>query len=305
MIALRRSTGDQYIDEILRSFIAALKGELPGRIRGVSLSGSLANGSAVPGSDVDGLVLFKGRLADDEAARFTQIMRSCSRRADVLLDFLPKGEDALMAVGELPAKTASRTLISGDDPADPIPPMSVASYTHLMMRGSFSCMRHPRGSAKLLRYPLDFPDPESEFFGYERRGFRDVDGWRLPGTKALVNGLTLAASALVGIRTGHGVVSRRESVSAYRERIGDRWTGLLESIYDRCRAVWGYTVPDDLADRAELRQLCSQVLEFENHYLRVCQEHLTGQIAGNDPALREQARETMEQADIDSVSVGG
>jgi hypothetical protein len=302
-ISLLRSTGSSRIDEIVCSFIAALEAALPGRVRGISLSGSVANGTSVSGSDVDGLLVFKGALADEEAERFSQVARDCSRAAGVLLDFLPRGEDALIAQGELPAKRASRTLIYGEEPVNPIPPMSVETYTHLMMRGSFLCLQHVHGSTQTLRYPLDYPDPEGEFFGYERRGFRDLDGWRLPGTKALVNGLTLAASTIVGIRTGHGVVSRRESVTAYRERIGDQWTGLLEEIYDQCRTRWGYLVPEDAADRARLRRLCEQVLPFENHYLQVCREHLTRQLSGDDHAMREPAGETLRQLDFGDTAV--
>lgn len=295
-ITLLRSMGSPRVDEIVCSFIAALEAALPGRVRGTWLSGSVADGTAVSGSDVDGLVVFKGTLSDEEAERFSQVERDCSRAAGVLLDFLPKGEDALIAQGELPAKRASRTLAYGDDPAVPIPAMSVETYTHLMMRGSFTCLRHFRGSPRTLRYPLTSPDPEGEFLGYERRGFRDLDGWRLPGTKALVNGLTLAASTIVGIRTGHGVVSRRESVTAYRERIGDQWTGLIEEMYDWCRTRWGYQVPEDVADRAHLRRLCQHVLPFENYYLGVCRDHLTRQLS--DDALRCQALETMQRLDF-------
>lgn len=292
-VALLRSTGRPRIDEILGGFIAALEAALPGRVRGISLSGSVANGTAVSGSDVDGLILFKGTLDDDEAARFSQVARLCSRRSGLLLDFLPKGEDALVAQGELPAKRASRTLIYGEEPPIPVPAMPVEVYTHLMMRGSFQCLRHFRGSPETLSCPLAYPDPDGEFFGYEQRGLRDHGGWRLPGTRALANGLTLAASTLIGIRTGHGVVSRRESVSAYRERIGDQWSDLLEEIYVRCRSSWDYRVPDDAEGRARLRRLCERVLPFENHYLQMCREHLKRQLAGDDSTLREQARESM------------
>ena len=295
---LRRLTGDRQIDEIMRAFIGALEAALPNRILSVSLSGSMANGTAVAASDIDGVVVLGGSIADNDIARFAEIVQDCSLDAGVHLDFALRSQDALLSQGELPAKRASRTLIYGDDSSTAVPAMSIGQYILLVMRGSFSCLRHFRGLTGQLHYPLPYPDPEGEFFGYERRGYRSLTGWDEPGTKALVNGLTLASTTIVGIRTGHGVVSRHDSVTAYRERIGDRWSRLIESAYARCRAVWGYRVPRAPADRAELRRLCAQVPAFENYYLRVCHEHLRVELSSHDAGRRLQAQETLALLDF-------
>jgi hypothetical protein len=287
-IELVRSTGDWRIDEMLRGALGLLDSVMPDRIRSAYLTGSLADGTAIRSSDVDVLVVLKGSVSDDERGWLHRFRRYGSVLAGRFLDFVLEGEDKLFAEGRTPAKTASFVLVAGEETRDRWPAESDAECLHKLMRGSFFYLGHFRGSQGPLTYPLTYPDADGEFFGYERRGYHDPEGWISPGTKAFVGGMTLAASVIVAVRTGQLPVTKSQSQAAYRERIGDEWAPWLEALSAACRGAWSYRVPEAPSDRAQLRRLCERALDFENHYLRVSQQHLLAGLRGADEA--EQAR---------------
>ena len=104
--------GDPRIAGLLRAFIGALEQTFPSRVRAVYLSGSYVADTPTPASDIDGLVIFRGPLRDDERDGFVDLARCLSRSSGIHLDLVPRGEE-WFTVGEHPAKTASRLLIYG------------------------------------------------------------------------------------------------------------------------------------------------------------------------------------------------
>jgi len=275
-------------DRSLAEVLARLEAAFPDRVRSFYLSGSVVDLTSVGTSDIDGLVLLKDSATEEEHARFADVVRECSLSHRVLFDFALRGEMELLAEGELPAKKAARVLLAGEDIRDRIPEMPVEQYARLTMRGSLFYLRHMRGSQAPLRRPLTYPDADGEFFGYERDGLRGLHGWSGSGTKALLGGLTLAATTLVAIQAGVGVASRRESVLAYSALVGGEWSAFLLEVYARCRGEWGYLIPESSADRAQLREMCRRVVAFENHYVSVSREYLCRQVAqGGNAQLAE------------------
>jgi hypothetical protein len=112
-------------------------------------------------------------MSDRETSRFHKLRRYGSVLAGRFLDFAPVSEEELFSRGRLPAKTASFVLIAGEDTRDRWPAESAAAHLHYPMRGSYFYLGHFRGSQGPLTYPLTYPDPDGEFFGYERRGYHD------------------------------------------------------------------------------------------------------------------------------------
>jgi hypothetical protein len=289
-ISLRRSTGDQEADQALHHTLSRLDAELPNRILSCYLSGSFAEAAAMPASDLDGLVIFKGELEPGERERFQHVSRRCSLLTSILMDLAVRAEEDLYREGELPAKAASRILVYGPDLRDRIPPLPPEVYAQSIVQGSLFYFGHSRGTNGTLTFPLDYPDPSGEFYGYEQRGYRGLDGWQGAGTKALVGGTTLAATALVAMATGYCAVRQHESVLAYGSLVDDEWTRLIAEIYAACRLEWFYAVPSVREDRKRLRELCRSVLDFENHYLRVCRWHALQLARSDDLRLGEYAR---------------
>ncbi len=282
-VSLLNSTGDPRTDEILRASVGLLELVFPGRIRAYYLSGSYTDATAVPGSDLDALVVFKGELTAPERERFRQVTYNCSLLSSVLVDFAARGEDELLRQGEVAAKQASRRLIYGEDIRDQVPPMPAERYGQLVMHGSFFYLALVRGQPPVLTFPLSYPEPDAEFYGYDRNGRHALHGWDGSGLKALVGGTSLAATTIVALSTGHCAVTSGESITAYRRLIGDEWADLLDEIYERCKQSWAYRIPEQVDDRQHLRELCGRVLAFENHYLVLCRDWLLKQLkSGNE-----------------------
>ena len=299
MNQLVHSPGTERIDALLTAYLSQLETHLRGSLRSCYLTGSVTDGTADRISDVDGLVILTGQPSAEDQQNFKSVTSEWSARSNTTLDLVLLQDDVLFARGALPKKTASWVLIYGEEIRKHILPMSVEQYIDAIMRGSFICLKHPRGAPDLLEFPLTYPDPDGEFFGYELRGFREFDGWRSPGTKALVNAVSLAATTLVAMRTGFCATSRRESFDAYRARIGGRWAPLLDEIHARCRDAWSYRVPEDGEDRRQLRRFCHDVLAFENEYVLTCIRYLQLQLSDSAKAEAASAAETLAQLQFD------
>src|SRR3954454_15062976 len=141
-------------------------------------------------------------------------------------------------------------------------------------------IRHRERSA----YPLDYPDPGGEFFGYDvtRASNRYSPDGR--GLKDLVAGIGWAATALVALRSGSYVGGKGAALRAYQAEVADAWTALLTEVYDLCRVRWAYLVPESPTERAQLRELCRRTLPFENHYLSIYRDFLLAELRGEDRA---------------------
>jgi hypothetical protein len=115
---------------------------------------------------------------------------------------------------------------------------------------------------------------------------RSLEDWNQPGTKALVGGITFAATTLVGMRAEIGVVRSSDSVNAYQTCVGDSWTNWLTELYEGCKRRWAYQIPEQVEDWRQLREICRQTLDFENYFLIECRRHLLEQTREAAPARR-------------------
>src|SRR5262249_16791240 len=118
-----------------------------------------------------------------------------------------------------------------------------------------------------LALPLCYPDPNGEFFGYDRVC---IPAWYPVGTthgfKELIAAVTRISTCLIAARTGHVVVGKAASVANYRELIGDEWSAFLGHLLEEVRHS-NYCVPDSHEHRATLRELCRLTLGWENAFL--------------------------------------
>jgi hypothetical protein len=102
-----------------------------------------------------------------------------------------------------------------------------------------------RKAAEHLTFPLSYPDPDGEFFGYDQWGlfYGDPYGYG-PGIRTLVNAVTMNATAIVALKAGQQVGKKSLSVGAYRRYVGDEWSDFLEQVYTTCKAQWQYQLPE-------------------------------------------------------------
>ncbi|MBD2003014.1 MULTISPECIES: nucleotidyltransferase domain-containing protein [Cyanophyceae] len=265
-ITLTASTGVEKVDAIACEIIGKVGESFPGRIRGYYLEGSYADGTAVATSDIDLRVVFKGSLTSAERQEFAQISDECQKNTSIELGITADSEEALFRIGAVRFQKGT-LLIYGEDIRPLVPIKPIDSYTLDSMHFPYRLFAQMRGNPEVLTFPLDYPDPEGEFYGCDRRQMRASDGTIHYGTKDLVLNVLCPATALIALDAGQYVVTKRECVIQYRKWINDEWTALVEDIYEQCRNHWNYRVPEAEADRKQLREYCKSALAFENYFL--------------------------------------
>lgn len=135
-----------------------------------------------------------------------------------------------------------------------------------------------------LIVPLTYPDPNEQFYGYDRRQLKTADRTIHPGIKDLALIVYGAAYSLTLLKANRyaGTGKKSEIALHYREQIGDRWTPLIEAIDQQCCKQWVYLIPTAPEQQQQLRILCEQTLGFENHFLSKYKAYLITHIQKAD-----------------------
>jgi predicted nucleotidyltransferase len=276
------ATGIAEADAILSGLVGILDMLFPGRILATYVTGSYADGTAISASDLDVSVIFKGNIETDERERVWRLAEHLSLFTHVRVDLEGKGEEEVVASGyEL---KLGGLLVSGDDLKSRIQLPPVEQYVRETMHGPpFAFMVRVARQREWAAYPLDYPDPSGEFYGYDND---PIEGSR--DTKVLVAIAGHIAAALIALRTGRFVSSKSQSFRLYRELVDDNWANLLDGIYKFCRTKWQYAIPSGSEDREKLRGICRRLLKLENHFLGIYRDYLLKELssADYDSALR-------------------
>ena len=283
VLTLLTSTGDERADTILSGAVSLWERVFPLRIRGYYLSGSYANATATPTSDLDLTILFKDHYRDQaESDLAQQLCESIEAlHPAIFVDMGYLSEQSLQQADRINAALQlkmSSCPIYGEDIRDKITATADARYVRDAMHIPYFGSHYGRPRLDVLTFPLDYPDPRGRFFGY--------DGWSLPsasdteqaGTKMLVVIVTRIATAIVALHTGEYVGSKRDSVKMYRTHIHDEWTDLVEQVYYTCKERWQYRVPTKKGDQQQLRELCQRALGFENYFFALYRSYLLGEL---------------------------
>ncbi len=293
-VTLLATTGDAAIDRALRGLVAVFEASFPGRVRGYYLMGSYADGGAVAISDIDLLPLFAGVMDTDERERAERLVEGCALLCPTRLDIVVRDEATISR--EVTLIRFGGLLIYGADTRAKLAQPSLADYTRDTLDAARYFMAHIlRGlrEGERLAYPLAYPDPTSEFFGYDTV---HIPEWYTPGTthgvKELITTCTRLARAHLALRAGRYTGSKGGSVAEYREAFGadDEWTDLLTQLYVNGKLRWGYAVPAEDAERRLLRDLCQRTLAFENDFLARYRSYLLDLALSGDAEERTQAR---------------
>ncbi len=220
-VVLAASTGDENVDALLREVISHVEQALPARIRGYYVVGSHADGSALPASDIDLDIVVKGRL-DDEATQAARAIAldivngyATSRAADLGASLMH--EARMQGIGNPAFKLASLFLY-GQDIRDDLPLTSSEEWARQLMHSMYLVTGRERGLSALT-YPLDYPDPHGEFYGYDHKK-PQPDRTMTRGTRGLVTGAGWYATAMIALETGQYVLRKRDAPDFYRRRVG-------------------------------------------------------------------------------------
>jgi len=277
--------------------IARFEARFPGAVQGYYVTGSYANGDALPTSDLDLKVVLLGAPTTSVREQAILLAKACAADGSLELDIEVDDEATLLRDGAHPSFTLGGRLVysaNGDDIClrTPLPPL--ADWTRDRMYTSYWRLVHLFGRPASVRYPLAYPDADDEFYGYLRRTLRLADGRAVICTRDLIRATGWAATALLAWRAGVYVGSKRNCHTLYRQHIGGEWADLLTDIYECCARRWRYLIPEAPDEREHLRAICGATLGFENDFLLACRVYLLAELHSDEPSRRRAALHTLE-----------
>ncbi len=281
MVQLINSTNNIPADRTLQQLIEAFEATFPTRIRAYYIEGSYANSTNVASSDLDVLLIFKHKFADDEQQQAEALANQQSATCKLELDIEFVDEQSLIG-GVSPTLKFGSTLIYGEDTRDSLQLVSLAEWTRDRMHSSLWRTVHLCHRPTIIRYPLTYPDPQDEFYGYTTRLLRLPNGQEVPCTRDLIRLVGWSATAILAFQAGEYVPSKSECHKLYSACFSDEWGQLLQDIYELCRGKWNYLIPKQQEERNILRNICERTLGFENHFLQIYKQFVLSELRSSD-----------------------
>lgn len=277
-ISLLNSTQNQQVDVILRGIIGIFETVFPNRIRGYYLRGSYADGTALSTSDLDVDILFIGDFTEDEGKKARHICQCCHLISPVELDLFQISEGVVfdfVAIYGMRLKHGS-LLIYGQDIRGQIPMPPTDVFVRELMHNAFHLLTRDRRNHHVLTFPLDYSQPDAQFYGYVQPA--SVDEEASHNMKAFIRRICWAVTAIIALKAGKYVAKKRDAIRLYRECVNDEWASLLEQLWEKCHKEWETLVPQDKTGRKQLRNLCQRVLAFENHFTEIYRDYLLSEL---------------------------
>ncbi|HLZ62392.1 MAG TPA: hypothetical protein VKR06_36060 [Ktedonosporobacter sp.] len=271
-IVLLDTTGNERVDHLLREIIIGYEIAFPERMRGYYIEGSYADHSNVTTSDVDLIALFNGDfVSDEECEKAEEMARRFVDESEIELDIEVMKEQGL-GDGLWPTFKMGSLLLYGEDIRDRYPLLPLDVWTRDRMHSSLWRTVNLCNRPAVLSYPLDYPDPVGEFYGYDRRKVRLADGDEVNCTRDLIRLTGWSATAILAFKAGKYVARKSDCHKIYQACFDDEWGQLLENIYVLCRGKWNYLIPSEQGEQSKLREICQRTLGFENHFLQIYKE---------------------------------
>jgi hypothetical protein len=270
-VVLTTSTAVPLIDRILQTIIGTYEEAFPNRVRSYYLIGSYVEHTAVPLSDIDCFVIFANDFTTpEEAALAEAVGQQCASSSPVRLDIgaYPENKlDELHPVLRI-ALTFGSSLAYGVDIRANISLPPFPEYAAALIEGAQYFIALLRGETHLTTATVDYPDANAPFFGYTRKS---IAAWYPPaieaGTKELVATTSRIAGAIVARKAQCYVPGKQAAIRLFQD-VGGVWAPFVQQVYRQCKLEWRYLVPEAAHDRQELRNLCQQMLAFENMFLQ-------------------------------------
>ena len=288
-ISLLCSLDNRAVEAALIRVVTHFEAKFPEKVKGYYLFGSHRSGLAVSNSDLDVAAVFRSDFRDeDEREEVNRSIQECAAVSPIELDLTTPIETTLLENGNATLKLDS-ILVYGEDIRANLELPDIQSWIRDRMHDGFGYIRSLRSNVpsalpKDVAYPLDFPNPASEFYGYAERG-----------TKDLATTIGWCASAILAYRLRTHVFRKSDCLELYRTQVADGWTALVESVFERVRSSWNYQIPKTLHDRQHLRDICQQALRFENHFLLLYRDFLLDDLSSRNGEHRQLAASRLRQ----------
>ncbi len=235
-VTLAYSTGDERIDKALGDVISRVEHTFPAEIDGYYLIGSRATKGALPTSDIDMVIVFKGTQADRTIVdRAEMLVDEYARSHAINLGAFVMLEAAIWSVYN-PVFKLDSAFLYGRDTRDALTLVPVEEWAQQVLHAMYQAAGRSRSLAVMIN-PLDPLAPQGEFYGYDRDTVRLVDGAEVTSTRGVVTGACWYATALVGLKAGQYVLRVSAGVKV-RNVAGLSCTTSSAFIFSSSRRFW-------------------------------------------------------------------
>ena len=146
-----------------------------------------------------------------------------------------------------------------------------------------------RRHQKISTFPLSYPNPEGEFYGYDHTKQSPFGMTEIHTTQVWTALVCFAATGIICLKAGKYVWKKRDCALEYKTYINDEWTEFIEEVCEACFNQWKYRIPDDSAGRRKIRELCERTPAFENHFLTIAKDWLLSELEDVDDNNKLQA----------------
>jgi predicted nucleotidyltransferase len=290
-------------ETIFQEVIRLYESTFPGQIAAYYVEGSVADQTNLVTSDIDLVIVFSGQFAQENTRQIAeQLWNQNNQEMAVEVDITAIDEQQLQK-GVQPNLKLGSQLIYGQDICSKYPLLPIADWARERMHASYwlTINIHPR--PKPVQLPLIYPDEQNEFYGYLTRTFRLPNGKEVLCTRDLVRTVTWKATALLAHKARQYAVRKSQIAQLYHEYIGNEWSEYLAEIVYFCRNQHQYLIPEELEPRQQLRSLCAQTLQFEQHFLEVYKKFLLEELRSTDSEHARFAAWVQEKAPLNDEDV--
>lgn len=279
---LLRETPSKAANEVIKRAITLVQENVSNPLLAAYVSGSYANGYAVPTSDLDLYVIFRDELTKDDEAAYGQFGPALES-LEPAVDLVPYSLGKLRELGQVGMATHFLH-VWGETVHGEIPEPSLDDYAYRAMHGAYLYMGRTR-KVKPYHWPLEFPEPEDAFKGY---GWRKMafGGKEVGSIKELVVMAGWMATGLIAWRGKMLVPTKKECPGLFEAVVGGKEAATFRGITELCRNKLHYLLPESPADKAALEELLPGVLALENYFLKEYQDFLIENLANANPVRR-------------------
>ncbi|MEZ4753287.1 MAG: TauD/TfdA family dioxygenase [Bdellovibrionota bacterium] len=246
------------------------------RLLAVYQVGSHVDNSVVSGSDADFHVFLDGEITDEDREQLANLASTGVEGMSDQLDLIPYGSKSLAGWADVRSKRGGN-LIYGMDILRELQEPPLDAYVSDRMHSVYYYLSRVRGFPEKLHYPLCPPEAEDNFLGYAKKLHPDGS----VSTKELVTISGWISTALVAPKSQSYIPTKSESLGKFVTLFEDRWSDHIQRVDNLVRREWGYRLPEQEESRLELREICKEQVNLENHFLELYERFLLHELNGS------------------------